>query len=1015
MGFRGVRTTRLQALAAAVAATWCWGCGVLSQAWLLPQAPAGRREVLGAGLAGLGLAIEAEPALASGGSTAGKYSTIPSGKRRFYGRVKQGLYQYLQMEPAIKAGNLKDPLIEDFFSKNIIKVKGGEDIKNCGFGAKCKTKEKRTSRWLDFKTASDLLAGAFRYSAEDIPEYLPQVKIIRSFAKKVEKMEAAIEAGNAEEAQQLYAKSKLDLSRYLPQVELEPLDSQDYTHPWDTRPEARAQEIASWSAKTYTFTFANESNGSAKILLEEDPEGVVKLEEWKVGDGIPIVGKAEKRHSRRVRELKKSILATSKPFQEFVLIRDQLKTVHMRSPVCKCSIALTEWNGSLKIVEVQRQVSETETFVVHPGYAKSPGIFTLRADLLEHALRAVGLQLGFDLKDLQDDESEIPDSTASKRTSVADMSSLAATTISTGEVEPAAKLHAKVGVSIGMGSVEGCLYVEYADQSLRAAALSCCGAVTNDDWGLHPAFLAQAEAFVLLTDTNARAAVGPGDMSKGHLAIGSHGAIDTAATTVTSTRTASLRSVTGKPFAVADEADEALNAGAVAAAELRGKGQKPHQQAIAAADAATRAAKAAGRPFEQVAFASAKAAALAVQTAGGSLQQGCVEAGRAASYAAKSEQTVAIPAASSNAAFSALRSMGLPDGQMTECLALAVKTACKANGTQPESLAECAGSTAMAAAQHAGMTEDEQAEVAGKAVQVITVVTDSPEPEAVETTENPELQVLIREVEEAKKAAQDAAIAAGMAHVEAEKAKAEAKVSTTTSPPTTTVPSNATFETEVIVTEAPKPASATAAPSITTPAAQNMGGVQPEWGAQTLRRCLRYVGYSATPILHSCLVRSIKDRVPDECCSANGAENMVGATFQELYYSNEYGTCPTLTFAGPLAGTRVKLQCNFDNTITYGESRCGADCSCAFEDVYGPGCYRASDALPGTAWFFMTAGCDCTDAKAVQPHQFSLPPLDQNVRAGDILNVGPEEAAKAMNRQRQQLRTFHDEMVKDEQ
>lgn len=502
-------------------------------------------------------------------------------------------------------------------------------------------------------------------------------------------------------------------------------------------------------------------------------------------------------------------------------------------------------------------------------------------------------------------------------------------------------------------------------------------------------------------------------MSKGHLAIGSHGAIDTAATTVTSTRTASLRSVTGKPFAVADEADEALNAGAVAAAELRGKGQKPHQQAIAAADAATRAAKAAGRPFEQVAFASAKAAALAVQTAGGSLQQGCVEAGRAASYAAKSEQTVAIPAASSNAAFSALRSMGLPDGQMTECLALAVKTACKANGTQPESLAECAGSTAMAAAQHAGMTEDEQAEVAGKAVQVITVVTDSPEPEAVETTENPELQVLIREVEEAKKAAQDAAIAAGMAHVEAEKAKAEAKVSTTTSPPTTTVPSNATFETEVIVTEAPKPASATAAPSITTPAAQTRRPCPDSTRAP--RGTWVVYNLSATPILHSCLVRSIKDRVPDECCSANGAENMVGATFQELYYSNEYGTCPTLTFAGPLAGTRVKLQCNFDNTITYGESRCGADCSCAFEDVYGPGCYRASDALPGTAWFFMTAGCDCTDAKAVQPHQFSLPPLDQNVRAGDILNVGPEEAAKAMNRQRQQLRTFHDEMVKDEQ
>ena len=92
--------------------------------------------------------------------------------------------------------------------------------------------------------------------------------------------------------------------------------------------------------------------------------------------------------------------------------------------------------------------------------------------------------------------------------------------------------------------------------------------------------------------------------------------------------------------------------------------------------------------------------------------------------------------------------------------------------------------------------------------------------------------------------------------------------------------------------------------------------------------------------------------------------SQVGATFEELYYSNDYGSCPTLTYAGPLAGARVMLQCNFDNTITYGEDGCGAECSCAFQDVYGPGCYRATDALPGTAWFFMTAGCDCTDAKA---------------------------------------------------
>ena len=185
-----------------------------------------------------------------------------------------------------------------------------------------------------------------------------------------------------------------------------------------------AQEIASWGAKTYQFTFANESEEAVRVLLEEDPEAVLKLEQWKLGDGIPIVGKAEKRHARRLRELKKSILATSKPFQEFVLIRDQLKTVNMRSPVCKCSIALTKWNGCLKIVEIQRQVAETETFLVHSGYGRSPGYGTLRADLLEHALRAAGVQLGFDFRD---DESEMLESLPSKST-FADMSSLTAST-----------------------------------------------------------------------------------------------------------------------------------------------------------------------------------------------------------------------------------------------------------------------------------------------------------------------------------------------------------------------------------------------------------------------------------------------------------------------------------------------------------------------------------------------------------------------------------------------------------
>lgn len=177
---------------------------------------------------------------ASGGATAGKYSTIPSAKRRFYGRVRQGIYQFLQMEMPIKAGNLQDPLVEDFFAKNILKQVGGEQIRGCQF-ADCKTKEKRTSRWNDFKLASDLLASGFRYDASDVNDFLPQVRLIRSFAKKVEKINAAIGDNDVKKVQKLYTESKKELDMYTEYVELAHLDSEDYTHPWDTRPQVVCQ------------------------------------------------------------------------------------------------------------------------------------------------------------------------------------------------------------------------------------------------------------------------------------------------------------------------------------------------------------------------------------------------------------------------------------------------------------------------------------------------------------------------------------------------------------------------------------------------------------------------------------------------------------------------------------------------------------------------------------------------------------------------------------------------------
>lgn len=245
------RCRLLQLLAAAGAALFLACCRGQGQAWVPqpaqrdpPAASTGleRRAALGTAAAGFwGVLVPSEAVQASGGSTAGKYSTIPSAKRRFYGRVRQGIYQFLQLETPVTSGNFDDPAIEAFFAKTIVKEKGGEAIPVCMF-SDCKTKEKRTSRWNDFKIASDLLASAFRYDASDVNDYLPQVKLIRAYHKKVEKMQKAIQEGDKAKAAQLFKNAKLDLSRYTPMVELAPISSEDYTHEWDTRPQIVCQD-----------------------------------------------------------------------------------------------------------------------------------------------------------------------------------------------------------------------------------------------------------------------------------------------------------------------------------------------------------------------------------------------------------------------------------------------------------------------------------------------------------------------------------------------------------------------------------------------------------------------------------------------------------------------------------------------------------------------------------------------------------------------------------------------------
>lgn len=62
--------------------------------------------------AGLAIASSPSASYASGGATAGKYTTIPIAKRRYYGRVQEAVHEFLLMAPAVIKGDMTDPTIQ---------------------------------------------------------------------------------------------------------------------------------------------------------------------------------------------------------------------------------------------------------------------------------------------------------------------------------------------------------------------------------------------------------------------------------------------------------------------------------------------------------------------------------------------------------------------------------------------------------------------------------------------------------------------------------------------------------------------------------------------------------------------------------------------------------------------------------------------------------------------------------------------------------------------------------------
>lgn len=195
---------------------------------------------------------------ASGGATAGKYTTIPIAKRRYYGRVQQAVHEFLDMGGAVVKADMSAPIIQSFFDPQgvvVVPAKrkdvNGQCTKKDG---DCKGKEIRDSRYNDMKASMYLLGNAFRTDQQKPPDRLrtsfnsmsinsnfllvATVKAAKAFFVQMDALEKRVRVkkpkANDPESVELYAAALEILDRYLDLVELPPIDSGHYEQDFDT-------------------------------------------------------------------------------------------------------------------------------------------------------------------------------------------------------------------------------------------------------------------------------------------------------------------------------------------------------------------------------------------------------------------------------------------------------------------------------------------------------------------------------------------------------------------------------------------------------------------------------------------------------------------------------------------------------------------------------------------------------------------------------------------------------------
>lgn len=190
--------------------------------------PVSRRNLLAISTALAIGSFAPQPVHASGGATAGKYTTIPIAKRRYFGRVKQGVYEFTLVGEAIRKGDLQGEDVTNFFAQTI-KVQSERKKKQCvGSASACEVKEEFSSRWEDMKLSMFLLGNAFRMDSGKPPEKVKQVKEAKAFFTQVEKLQIASRTGDKKAAAARYADAIDALEIYLNDVELPPTDNPEY-------------------------------------------------------------------------------------------------------------------------------------------------------------------------------------------------------------------------------------------------------------------------------------------------------------------------------------------------------------------------------------------------------------------------------------------------------------------------------------------------------------------------------------------------------------------------------------------------------------------------------------------------------------------------------------------------------------------------------------------------------------------------------------------------------------------